>query len=144
VIGQGGEEGMQWVRVIDGALQEWEAKHRTDGAPSGNQNAAREKTTGCVTPSCFGDRDNQYKQVGGTSSDTGSSSSVTESCFRDDESARGIRRLARDAPDILERKLLLLSAWPITARSGTAGRMRVDLRNEALPTARPRPTCSAA
>jgi len=104
VIGQGGEEGMQWVRVIDGALQEWEAKNRTDGAPSGNQNAAREKTTGCVTPSCFGDRDNQYKQVGGTSSDTGSSSSVTESCFRDDESARGIRRLARDAPDILEQQ----------------------------------------
>ena len=28
VIGQGGEEGMQWVRVIDGALQEWEAEHR--------------------------------------------------------------------------------------------------------------------
>lgn len=71
VIGQGGDEGMQWVRVIDGALQEWEAKHRTDGNPTGN---------------------NQYKQVGGTSSDTGSSSGVTESCFRDDESARGIRR----------------------------------------------------
>ena len=33
VIGQGGEEGMQWVRVIDGALQEWEAKHRIDGRP---------------------------------------------------------------------------------------------------------------
>jgi hypothetical protein len=31
VIGQGGEEGMQWVRVIDGALQEWEAEHRTKG-----------------------------------------------------------------------------------------------------------------
>jgi hypothetical protein len=28
VIGQGGKEGEQWVRVIDGALQEWEAKHR--------------------------------------------------------------------------------------------------------------------
>ena len=28
VIGQGGEEGMQWVRVIDRALQTWEAKHR--------------------------------------------------------------------------------------------------------------------
>jgi hypothetical protein len=28
VIGQGGEEGMQWVRVIDGALQVWEAEHR--------------------------------------------------------------------------------------------------------------------
>jgi hypothetical protein len=28
VIGQGGEEGMQWVRVIDGALQEWEALNR--------------------------------------------------------------------------------------------------------------------
>jgi len=79
VIGQGGEEGMQWVRVIDGALQEWEAKNRKDGRPS--------KKTGCVTPS-FEERDNQYKQVGGTSSDTGSSSSVTESCFRDDESAQ--------------------------------------------------------
>jgi hypothetical protein len=45
VIGQGGEEGMQWVRVIDGALQEWEAKKRKAGAPEGNQNAAREKTT---------------------------------------------------------------------------------------------------
>jgi len=32
VIGQGGEEGMQWVRVIDGALQEWEAEHRTHEA----------------------------------------------------------------------------------------------------------------
>jgi hypothetical protein len=31
VIGQGGEEGMQWVRVIDGALQEWEATHRKHG-----------------------------------------------------------------------------------------------------------------
>lgn len=28
VIGQGGEEGMQWVRIIDGALQEWEALNR--------------------------------------------------------------------------------------------------------------------
>lgn len=64
VVGQGGEEGMQWVRVIDGALQEWEAEHRTGGAPSGNQNAAREKTT----------------------------SRVTGSCFRDDESVQGIRR----------------------------------------------------
>jgi len=35
VIGQGGEEGMQWVRVIDGALQEWEAEHRTEGRPTG-------------------------------------------------------------------------------------------------------------
>jgi hypothetical protein len=34
VVGQGGEEGMQWVRVIDGALQEWEAECRTDGRPS--------------------------------------------------------------------------------------------------------------
>jgi len=31
VIGQGGEEGMQWVRVIDGALQEWEAENRRRG-----------------------------------------------------------------------------------------------------------------
>ena len=31
VIGQGGEEGMQWVRVIDGALQEWEAENRMPG-----------------------------------------------------------------------------------------------------------------
>ena len=31
MIGQGGEEGMQWVRVIDGALQEWEAKHVKPG-----------------------------------------------------------------------------------------------------------------
>ena len=31
VIGQGGEEGMQWVRVIDGALQEWEAKNVKPG-----------------------------------------------------------------------------------------------------------------
>jgi hypothetical protein len=31
VIGQGGEEGMQWVRVIDGALQEWEAKAVVQG-----------------------------------------------------------------------------------------------------------------
>jgi hypothetical protein len=36
VIGQGGEEGMQWVRVIDGALQEWEAKHRTHGGDRSN------------------------------------------------------------------------------------------------------------
>lgn len=64
VIGQGGEEGMQWVRVIDGALQKWEAKHRTDGAPKENQNAARQKTTVCAT----------------------------DSCSRDKESARGIRR----------------------------------------------------
>jgi len=53
VIGQGGDEGMQWVRVIDGALQEWEAKNRKDGRPS--------KKTGCVTPS-FEERDNQSAQ----------------------------------------------------------------------------------
>ena len=64
VIGQGGEEGMQWVRVIDGALQEWEAENRKHGAPEGNQNAACEKTT----------------------------VSVTDGCLRDQESARGIRR----------------------------------------------------
>jgi len=28
VIGQGGEEGRQWCNVIDGAMQEWEAKKR--------------------------------------------------------------------------------------------------------------------
>jgi hypothetical protein len=55
VVGQGGEEGMQWVRVIDGALQEWEAEHRKHGRP------AKE------TPSVTG-------------------------VYRDDESARGIRR----------------------------------------------------
>jgi len=31
VIGQGGKEGEQWVRVIDGALQEWEAEHVKPG-----------------------------------------------------------------------------------------------------------------
>ena len=36
VIGQGGEEGMQWVRVIDGALQEWEASHRKHGGNRSN------------------------------------------------------------------------------------------------------------
>jgi hypothetical protein len=36
VIGQGGEEGMQWVRVIDGALQEWEAKFRKHGGDRSN------------------------------------------------------------------------------------------------------------
>jgi hypothetical protein len=36
VIGQGGKEGEQWVRVIDGALQEWEAKNRKrTGRPRG-------------------------------------------------------------------------------------------------------------
>ena len=29
--GQGGKEGEQWVRVIDGALQEWEAKSVVQG-----------------------------------------------------------------------------------------------------------------
>jgi hypothetical protein len=46
VIGQGGEEGMQWVRVIDGALQTWEAKHRR------HEEQPREKgrfTEVCVT-----------------------------------------------------------------------------------------------
>lgn len=47
VIGQGGEEGMQWVRVIDGALQEWEAANRTDGRPS--------KETVCDTHGLDGD-----------------------------------------------------------------------------------------
>ena len=41
VIGQAGEDGLEWVRVIDGALQEWEAENRTDGRPS--------KETMCVT-----------------------------------------------------------------------------------------------
>lgn len=59
VIGQGGEEGMQWVRVIDGALQEWEAENRNPGAPEGNQNAACEQTTGGDTPSCSEPRDNK-------------------------------------------------------------------------------------
>jgi len=36
VIGQGGEEGMQWVRVIDGALQEWEAENTPKGRPALN------------------------------------------------------------------------------------------------------------
>ena len=36
VIGQGGEEGMQWVRVIDGALQEWEAENRKHGGDRSN------------------------------------------------------------------------------------------------------------
>jgi hypothetical protein len=51
VIGQGGEEGMQWVRVIDGALQEWEAKKRKAGGQEGNSNAAKNKqeTIVCVT-----------------------------------------------------------------------------------------------
>jgi hypothetical protein len=44
VIGQGGKEGEQWVRVIDGALQEWEAKHR--------QRTGRPKTK---VPSVTGD-----------------------------------------------------------------------------------------
>jgi len=34
VIGQGGKEGEQWVRVIDGALQEWEAENRKHEAQS--------------------------------------------------------------------------------------------------------------
>ena len=61
---QGGKEGEQWVRVIDGALQEWEAEHIKPGAPVGNQNAA---ACGETTP----------RDTGGC---------------RDDESARGIRR----------------------------------------------------
>jgi len=36
VIGQGGKEGEQWVRVIDGALQEWEAKFRKHGGDRSN------------------------------------------------------------------------------------------------------------
>ena len=36
VIGQGGKEGEQWVRVIDGALQEWEAEHRKHGGDRSN------------------------------------------------------------------------------------------------------------
>jgi hypothetical protein len=43
VIGQGGEEGMQWVRVIDGALQEWEAKNRKrTGRPKGALKVVRD------------------------------------------------------------------------------------------------------
>jgi hypothetical protein len=36
VIGQGGKEGEQWVRVIDGALQEWEAENTPKGRPALN------------------------------------------------------------------------------------------------------------
>jgi hypothetical protein len=36
VIGQGGKEGEQWVRVIDGALQEWEAENTPKGRPTLN------------------------------------------------------------------------------------------------------------
>jgi hypothetical protein len=57
VVGQGGEEGMQWVRVIDGALQEWEAENRKRGAPKGNQNAACRETNGSDTSNCFNGRD---------------------------------------------------------------------------------------
>ena len=54
VIGQGGQEGEQWVRVIDGALQEWEAKHLKPGAPIGNQNAAAcGETIPCDTRNCL-------------------------------------------------------------------------------------------
>ena len=58
VIGQGGKEGEQWVRVIDGALQEWEARYRKFGAPPDNQNAAKgkPKTTVCVTHDCSEDK----------------------------------------------------------------------------------------
>ena len=62
VIGQGGEEGMQWCAIIDEALAQWEAEHRTVGNPTGA---------------------NQY--TGGTVCDTDNST-------RDQESARGIRR----------------------------------------------------
>ena len=34
--GQAGKEGEQWVRVIDGALQEWEAEHRKHGGDRSN------------------------------------------------------------------------------------------------------------
>ena len=33
---QGGKEGEQWVRVIDGALQEWEAENRKHGGDRSN------------------------------------------------------------------------------------------------------------
>ena len=36
VIGQAGEDGLEWVRVIDGALQEWEAKYRRHGGDRSN------------------------------------------------------------------------------------------------------------
>ena len=53
VIGQAGEDGLEWVRVIDGALQEWEAKHLKPGAPIGNQNAAAcGETIPCDTRNC--------------------------------------------------------------------------------------------
>ena len=36
VIGQAGEDGLEWVRVIDGALQEWEAENRKHGGDRSN------------------------------------------------------------------------------------------------------------
>lgn len=48
VIGQGGEEGMQWVRVIDGALQEWEAENRRHGGD-------RSKGSDTTLESCISD-----------------------------------------------------------------------------------------
>jgi len=43
VIGQGGKEGEQWVRVIDGALQEWEAENRKrTGRPKGALKVVRD------------------------------------------------------------------------------------------------------
>jgi hypothetical protein len=48
VIGQGGEEGMQWVRVIDGALQEWEAENRKHGGD-------RSKSSDTTLANCISD-----------------------------------------------------------------------------------------
>ena len=48
VIGQAGEDGLEWVRVIDGALQEWEAKYRRHGGD-------RSKGSDTTLASCISD-----------------------------------------------------------------------------------------
>lgn len=49
VIGQGGEEGMQWVRVIDTALQEWQAQNTTQGRHVCDTDMKSHKTRECST-----------------------------------------------------------------------------------------------
>jgi hypothetical protein len=49
VIGQGGEEGMQWVRVIDGALQEWEAGSVIQGRHVCDTRMSTHGTSQCTT-----------------------------------------------------------------------------------------------
>jgi len=68
VIGQGGEEGREWCAVIDQALQEWEAEHRTESEAAADR--GRDDKGRFVHPS--------VTQTGGEP--------------RDKESARGIRR----------------------------------------------------